>query len=339
MASETKHEPILKLEELKTYFFTEDGVVKAVDGVNFEIYPGEVIGIVGESGSGKTVTAMSVLGLIPQPPGKIVHGDIFWKGQSLVKMADSDLRSIRGNQIAIIFQDPMTSLNPVLNIGEQISEAIRLHQQVDEFEADEKTQILLELVGLPDAGNRMKDYPWQFSGGMRQRVMIALALSCNPDLLIADEPTTALDVTIQAQVLDLMTSLKDRFDMAIMLITHDIGVIAEMCDKVAIMYAGNIVEFADVFTIFKKPQHPYTIGLLGAIPSVDSKREEELVTIPGTIPNLITPPSGCRFHPRCAKAMVECSEIIPDTIETEPDHSVRCLLFGPQLEEYRKSAK
>lgn len=337
MAS-TEKEPILILDDLKTYFFTEDGVVKAVDGVTLKIYPGEVVGLVGESGSGKTVTAMSILGLIPQPPGKIVNGDIFWKGQSLVNMPESDLRSIRGNQIAVVFQDPMTSLNPVLTIGEQIAEAIRTHQQVDDFEAEEKTQTLLELVGLPDAGKRMSDYPWQFSGGMRQRVMIAMALSCNPDLLIADEPTTALDVTIQAQVLDLMASLKDRFQMAIILITHDIGVIAGMCDKVAIMYAGNIVEFADVLTIFKKPKHPYTIGLLGAIPSMDSSRDEELVTIPGVIPNLITPPSGCRFHPRCTKAMPECSEIVPDTIEVSSNHLVRCILFGTQVEEFRKSS-
>lgn len=336
--SKTKEEeaPILILDDLHTYFFTEDGVVKAVDGVSLEVYRGEVVGIVGESGSGKTQTAMSILGLIPQPPGKIVSGDIIWKGRSLVNMPESELRTIRGNQIAIIFQDPMTSLNPVITIGEQIAEAIRLHQHVDEFEAEEKTQTLLELVGIPDAGKRLGDYPWQFSGGMRQRVMIALALSCNPDLLIADEPTTALDVTIQAQVLDLMNSLKDRFNMSIVLITHDIGVIAGMCDRVAVMYAGNIVEFADTISLFKTPLHPYTQGLLGAIPSLHSKRGEELVTIPGTIPNLINPPSGCRFHPRCPKAMPECSEIVPDTIEVEPKHLVRCLLFGDQIAEFRK---
>ncbi|MHA2171700.1 MAG: ABC transporter ATP-binding protein [Candidatus Kariarchaeaceae archaeon] len=336
MADKENTKPLLKLVDLKTYFFTEDGVVKAVDGISLEIYPGEVVGLVGESGSGKTVTAMSILGLIPQPPGKIVQGDIFWKGQSLVSMPDSDLRSIRGNQIAVVFQDPMTSLNPVLTIGEQIAEAIRLHQDVDEFEAEEKTQTLLSLVGIPDAAKRFGDYPWQFSGGMRQRVMIALALSCNPDLLIADEPTTALDVTIQAQVIDLMSSLRDRFQMSIILITHDVGIIAGMSDRVAIMYAGNLVEIADVVTIFKDPQHPYTQGLLGAIPTFDSSRDEELVTIPGTIPNLITPPTGCRFHPRCPKAMPECSILIPDTIELRSGHSVRCLLYGSQLEKYKK---
>ena len=333
--SKTDIEPILTIDGLKTYFYTEDGVVKAVDGITLKVFEGEVLGIVGESGSGKTVTAMSILGLVPQPPGKIVEGDITWRGESLVNMSESDLRAIRGNQIAVIFQDPMTSLNPVLTIGEQISEAIRLHQQVDDFEAQEKTQTLLELVGIPDAGKRLGDYPWQFSGGMRQRVMIAMALSCNPDLLIADEPTTALDVTIQAQVLDLMTSLKDKFQMSIILITHDIGVIAATCDRVAIMYAGNIVEESSVLNIFKKSKHPYTIGLLGAIPSITSTRTDELATIPGTIPNLITPPSGCRFHPRCSKAMPECSEIKPVLIVDEPGHSVACLLFGDQLEKYQ----
>lgn len=334
--AEAKQEPILELDGLKVYFFTEDGVVKAVDGVNLDIMPGEVVGLVGESGSGKTVTAMSILGLIPTPPGRIVAGDVRYRGRSLVNMSESDLRAIRGNEIAVVFQDPMTSLNPVLTIGEQIAEAIRLHQQVDELEALEKTQTLLELVGIPDAGKRLEDYPWQFSGGMRQRVMIALALSCNPDLLLADEPTTALDVTIQAQVLDLMSSLKERFNMSILLITHDMGVIAGMADKVAVMYAGNIVEFSESVNVFKKRKHPYTEGLLGAIPSIDSKRGDELTTIPGTIPNLISPPEGCRFHPRCPKAMPECSEIIPELVEDEPGHLVRCILYGTQLEEYQK---
>ena len=314
---------LLKLDDLHTYFFTEDGVVKAVDGVTFDVKEGEVLGLVGESGSGKTVTAMSILNLIPQPPGKIVGGDILWKGKSLLDLPDSELRTIRGNQIAVVFQDPMTSLNPVLTIGKQIMEAIILHQQVSEEEAEDKTITLLELVGIPDAAKRVGDYPWQFSGGMRQRVMIALALSCNPDLLIADEPTTALDVTIQAQVLKLMRELKEKFQTSIILITHDIGVIAEMCDRVAVMYAGNIVEIADVYTIFKNPKHPYTVGLLGAIPSVDSKREEELQTIPGSIPNLISPPSGCRFHPRCTKAMPECSTTVPATMELSPGNHVR----------------
>ncbi len=336
--SKTK-EPILKLIDLHTYFYTEDGVVKAVDGVDIEIYEGEVLGLVGESGSGKTVTAMSILGLIPQPPGKIVSGDIIWKGQSLVNMPESELRHIRGNQIAVVFQDPMTSLNPVLTIGDQIAEAIKQHQHVSDIEALDKTRTLLELVGIPDAANRLDDYPWQFSGGMRQRVMIALALSCNPDLLIADEPTTALDVTIQAQVLELMLSLKDKFQMSIIMITHDIGVIASTCDRVAVMYAGNIVEMSDVLTIFKEHLHPYTEGLLGAIPSMESSREEELVTIPGSIPNLITPPTGCRFHPRCSKAMPECSEIKPDFIEIRPNHWVRCLLYGDQLEKYKLEKK
>ncbi len=328
-----ENEPdLLRVEDLHTYFFTEDGVVKAVDGVTFNVKRGEVLGLVGESGSGKSVTALSVLRLIPQPPGKIISGDIIWKGESILDIPESDMRTIRGNQIAVVFQDPMTSLNPVLTIGDQIKEAIKLHQQVSDLEAEEKTKTLLELVGIPDAGKRLKDYPWQFSGGMRQRVMIALALSCNPDLLIADEPTTALDVTIQAQVLDLMRDLKERFQTSIILITHDIGVIAEMCDRVAVMYAGNIVELADVITIFKEPKHPYTKALLKAIPSANSSRDEELYSIPGSIPNLINPPSGCRFHPRCEEARPECSEIVPDTVELEPGHFVRCLLYTGQIE-------
>ncbi len=325
-------EDILIVDDLHTYFFTEDGVVKAVDGVTFTVRRGEVLGLVGESGSGKSVTAMSILKLIPQPPGKIISGDVIWKGQSILNIPETEMRAIRGNQIAVVFQDPMTSLNPVLTIGDQIKEAIKLHQQVSDIEAEEKTRTLLELVGIPDAGKRLKDYPWQFSGGMRQRVMIALALSCNPDLLIADEPTTALDVTIQAQVLDLMRDLKNRFQTSIILITHDIGVIAEMCDRVAVMYAGNIVELADVITIFKEPKHPYTKALLKAIPSASSSRDEELYAIPGTIPNLINPPSGCRFHPRCAEARPECSEIVPETVELEPGHFVRCLLYTGQIE-------
>jgi oligopeptide/dipeptide ABC transporter ATP-binding protein len=342
-----KQDVILELNDLHTYFFTEDGVVKAVDGVTFDVKRGEVLGLVGESGSGKSVTAMSILQLIPQPPGKIVGGSIYWKGQPLVDktngknyvIGDAKLRTIRGNQISVVFQDPMTSLNPVLTIGDQIMEAIELHQQVTEKEAEEKTITLLELVGIPDAAKRVGDYPWQFSGGMRQRVMIALALSCNPDLLIADEPTTALDVTIQAQVLDLMRDLKSKFQTSIILITHDIGIIAEMADRVAVMYAGNIIELGDVYTVFKNPKHPYTIGLLGAIPSIDSSRDEELKVIPGSIPNLITPPSGCRFHPRCSEAKPECSEIIPDTIELSPGHFVRCILYTGQLESIEKPAK
>ena len=247
--SKKNESKILEIKNLHTYFYTEDGVVKAVDGVDLEVYEGEVLGLVGESGSGKTVTAMSILKLIPQPPGKIVEGDIIFKGQSLIDMSESDLRTLRGNQLAVVFQDPMTSLNPVLTIGEQIAEAIRLHQNASNHDAQIATIKLLELVGIPDASQRLGDYPWQFSGGMRQRVMIALALSCNPDLLIADEPTTALDVTIQAQVLDLMQKLREQFKMSIILITHDIGVIAGNCDRVAIMYAGNIVELSDVVSI------------------------------------------------------------------------------------------
>ena len=270
---------------------------------------------------------MSVLKLIPQPPGRYVEGSIEWKGKKILDLPDSGLREIRGNQIAMIFQDPMTSLNPIFSIGKQLTETIILHQSTNAAEARAKAITLLELVGIPDAANRLDDYPWQFSGGMRQRVMIALAISCNPELIIADEPTTALDVTIQAQVLDLLNELKEKFSTSIILITHDIGVIAEMCDRVSVMYAGNIVETANVVELFKNPKHPYTKGLLGAIPKLDSPRSEKLIAIPGTIPNLITPPSGCRFHPRCPEAKPECSEIIPKEIDLGNQHTVRCILY------------
>jgi len=334
-------EPILDIQGLKVHFFTEDGEVLAIEDVSLRAYPGETLGIVGESGSGKSVTALSILQLIPQPPGRILSGKVYWVRQkgdpesrgkkvNLVELPLSELRKIRGNEISMIFQDPMTSLNPVLTIGDQIMENILLHQGVPRAQAKEKAVKLLELAGIPDPSARVDDYPFQFSGGMRQRVMIAIALASNPSLLIADEPTTSLDVTIQAQVLDLIKTLKKSFNTAVILITHDVGVIAETCERVAVMYAGYIVEYSDVYTIFKNPKHPYTIGLLGAIPDPTSARDEPLTVIPGAIPNLIHPPSGCRFHPRCGHAMDICSQKIPMLEEISPGHQVRCFLFSKE---------
>jgi ABC-type dipeptide/oligopeptide/nickel transport system ATPase component len=275
---------LVEVKNLKTYFYTEDGVVPAVDGVDFQIKKGETLGIVGESGCGKSVTSLSLLRLVPNPPGKIVDGEMLFRGENLLKKSESEMRKIRGNDISMIFQEPMTSLNPVFTIGEQIAEAIELHQGLSKKEAIDKTVEMLNLVGIPSAEKRVNDFPHQMSGGMRQRVMIAMALSCNPSLLIADEPTTALDVTIQAQILELMKDLKERLGTAIMLITHDLGVVAEMAENVLVMYAGKVVEYADVRTIFKGPKHPYTIGLMGSIPRLDQPKEK-LYVIEGTVPN------------------------------------------------------
>jgi len=291
-------ETLLRVQGLKTHFFTEYGVMPAVDGVSFSIDKGETVGIVGESGCGKSVTSLSIMRLVPDPPGKIVGGDILFDGQSLLDKSESDLRRIRGNEIAMIFQEPMTSLNPVLQVGVQIAEAITLHQGVSPRIARSKAIDMLALVGIPAPAKRVDDYPHQMSGGMRQRVMIAMALSCNPKLLIADEPTTALDVTIQAQILDLMLRLRDEFGTAIMLITHNLGVVAETVSKVIVMYAGKIVESADVVSVFKQPLHPYTIGLIGSVPKLNEDLER-LHVIKGVVPNPSRMPSGCRFHPRC----------------------------------------
>ena len=314
---------LLEVKDLKTYFYTEDGVVPAVDGVSFSLNRGETIGIVGESGSGKSVTSLSVMRLVPYPPGRITGGEIIFEGENILGKTDEEMRRIRGNEISMIFQEPMTSLNPVFTVGDQIMEAIILHQNVGKREAQVKAVEMLQRVGIPSPERRIRDFPHQMSGGMRQRVMIAMALSCNPKLLIADEPTTALDVTIQAQILDLMMDIKREFGTSIMLITHDLGVIAETVDKVVVMYAGKIVESTDVISIFQKPMHPYTEGLLGSIPKVNEDCER-LSTIEGAVPNLFNMPSGCRFHPRCDYAKNICREHEPHLIDVDSGHEVSC---------------
>jgi len=318
---------LLEVNDLKTQFFTRDGVVRAVDGVSFKLAAGETLGIVGESGCGKSVTALSLMRLIATPPGKIVEGSIVFDGQDILKMDDDDVRAIRGNNIAMIFQDPMTSLNPVLTISRQISEALELHLKMDKSESKKRTIELLELVGIPSAKKRVDDYPHQFSGGMRQRVMIAMALSCNPKLILADEPTTALDVTIQAQILDLLKNLAREFRTAFILITHDLGVVAGMTQRIHVMYGGKIVEKADTGELFANPKMPYTWGLLRSIPRLDESRKNKLVPIEGLPPDLIAPPPGCRFEPRCQYRRDICREQEPELKHipnSKPDHEARC---------------
>ena len=323
----TPPKPLLKVRDLRTYFHTEAGVAKAVDGVSFDIMPGEVLGLVGESGSGKSVTALSILRLIPDPPGKIVGGSVLYKGQDLLKLSWEGIRKIRGNEISMIFQEPMTSLNPVFNIGMQIMEVILQHNDVSKKEAFDRAVNMLELVGIPAAAARMKDYPHQFSGGMRQRVMIAIALACDPALLIADEPTTALDVTIQAQILELMVKIKDqRKNAAILLITHNLAVVAETCHRVMVMYGGKIQEVAPVRELFKNPMHPYTKGLLASLPAVDGAAHARLRTIPGNVPSILDLPAGCKFVTRCPERLEKCFTYEPDLIEVSPGHWVRCVL-------------
>ena len=305
----------MKVEDLKTYFYTEDGMVPAVDGATFHIDRGETLGVVGESGCGKSVSALSVMRLIPDPPGKILEGSsIMFEGEELLTKRESAMRKIRGNDISMIFQEPMTSLNPVYTVGDQIMEAIILHQGMSEREARNRAIEMLRLVGISDPGQRVDEYPHQMSGGMRQRVMIAMALSCNPKMLIADEPTTALDVTIQAQILELMKGLKDELGMAIMLITHDLGVVAEMAERVVVMYAGKIVEEATVFDLFGEPQHPYTEGLMNSIPRLD-RAGGRLHVIEGVVPNPLNMPVGCYFNPRCPYAMDICRSEQPRLLE------------------------
>jgi peptide/nickel transport system ATP-binding protein len=323
-------ERLLDVKNLKTYFFTDEGVVRAVDGVDLYIEKGETLGVVGESGCGKSVTALSVMKLIPQPPGKIVEGEILYSGTNLVDMPAGQMRKIRGKEISMIFQEPMTSLNPVFTCGEQIAEALRLHEGLGRRAAMDKTVEMLKLVHIPNAERRVKEYPHQLSGGMRQRIMIAMALSCNPKLLIADEPTTALDVTIQAQILDLLNELKSKLKMAVMLITHDMGVIAETAQRVVVMYAAKVAEEAPVASLFKEPLHPYTQGLLRSIPRIDLSATERrrLETIPGTVPTLrgeIAP--GCRFAPRCPFVKSVCAEKDPVIKEVKPGHKVSCWLY------------
>ncbi len=385
-------ESILKVDNLKTYFYTEEGVVKAVDGVSFKIYKDEVMGLVGETGCGKSVTALSILRLVREP-GKIIDGSIVYKGLPLLDLTEQEMRERRGRDITMIFQDPLNSLNPVFSVGHQVMEVFSLHQMdevkkelddrilkrknlrnrmkelkiylkenVKEITNEEKEKIEQEIrelkeetvhipilkdvlseraekiikeVGIPDAKGILKRYPHELSGGMRQRVMIAMALSCNPSLLIADEPTTALDVTIQAQILDLMKDLKLRFKTSILIITHDLGIIAELCDRIAVMYSGNIVEYATAEDLFKNPRHPYTKGLIGAIPSIE-KKNQKLQTIRGMVPNLIYPPSGCRFHPRCDYRMEICHKVKPQLTEITDRYFVACHLFDPR---YKDSPK
>jgi peptide/nickel transport system ATP-binding protein len=325
---QTRPAPLLEVADLKTWFFTRDGVVRAVDGVSFAVLPGEVLAIVGESGCGKSVTALSILRLIPQPPGRIVSGRIRFGGRDLLALSEAEMRRVRGNDIAMIFQEPMTSLNPVLTIGRQIAETLILHQRLDRRAATERAVDMLRLVHIPEAERRAGEYPHQMSGGMRQRVMIAMALACNPKLLIADEPTTALDVTIQAQILDLMRELKARIDAAIVLITHDLGIVAEMAERVVVMYAGRKVEEAGVEALFRRPLHPYTQGLLASVPrlgaSVGRAEPPRLAEIPGTVPSLREAIPGCPFAPRCGFASDICRREMPAFEEKMPGHFAAC---------------
>ncbi|MDZ7704008.1 MAG: ABC transporter ATP-binding protein [Trueperaceae bacterium] len=318
---------LVDVRDLKTYFDTDEGTVKAVDGVSFHIDKGETLAVVGESGSGKSVTSLSMMRLIASPPGRIAGGEILFAGEDLVKKTERQMRKIRGNDISMIFQEPMTSLNPVYTVGDQIAEAITLHQGKTRRQAMKLAADMLDLVGIPEPDKRVRNYPHQMSGGMRQRVMIAMALSCGPQLLIADEPTTALDVTIQAQILDLMRKLQREIGMSILFVTHDLGVVAEIADRVVVMYAGRAVEEAHVNDIFAKPQMPYTLGLLNSIPRVDkaAEHQERLEAIPGNVPNPLHLPEGCAFHPRCRFAVDDCKKAIPPLEDTGGGHMVRCI--------------
>ncbi len=327
------NEPLLQVNDLKTYFNIEGTWAKAVDGVTFTIYKGEVLGIVGESGSGKSVTALSLMKLIPDPPGRIMGGEILFKGTDIVKLSYEEMYRIRGKEIAMIFQEPMTSLNPVFRVGMQIAEVIQTHDKISAKEARERAIDMLRAVGIPDPEKRIDDYPHQFSGGMRQRVMIAIALACNPSLLIADEPTTALDVTIQAQIIDLMLELKTkRKEAAIVLITHDLAVVAETCNRVIVMYGGKIQEVASVTDLFETPLHPYTKGLLASIPRPlkDKSKHERLAAIPGNVPSIMNLPIGCKFCTRCASKQDVCETTEPPLIEITANHFVRCHFVQPQ---------
>ncbi len=329
MAETKSKQPLLEVKDLKTYFFTEDGVVKSVDGVNFYVNPGEVMGLVGESGCGKSVTSLSIMRLI-SPPGKIVSGQILFDGKDLVTASEDEMINVRGNKISMIFQQPQTALNPVFKVGDQISEVLSIHQSMSKEKGSERAIELLKMVGIPDPARRAQAYPHELSGGQAQRVMIAMALACVPALLIADEPTTALDVTIQAQILDLMHNLRENIGTAIILITHDLGVVAEMAERVAVMYAGYIVEQADVKPLFDNPLHPYTQGLIGSIPIL-GKLKDRLEVIPGSVPNLVDLPLGCRFAARCKSrtqyGLSICTDKEPTLVEREQGHFVRCWLY------------
>ncbi|PTQ55379.1 MAG: Oligopeptide transport system permease protein OppB [Candidatus Carbobacillus altaicus] len=320
-------ETLLEIKDLKTYFYSNKREIRAVDGVDLTIYRGETLALVGESGSGKSITSLSIMGLIPNPPGKIVSGQVLFEGRDLVRLSEKDMQTIRGNRLAMIFQEPMTSLNPVFTIGFQLTEPLRIHQKMSKKEAEKRALALLELVGIGRAAEILKSYPHQLSGGMRQRVMIAMAMANDPQLLIADEPTTALDVTIQAQILSLMKDLKAKMLTAILLITHDLGVVAEMADRVVVMYAGQIVEEAPLLELFDNPRHPYTRGLMAAIPRLEDEKEH-LDAIPGTVPPAYAYPKGCRFAPRCPLKTDRCTTEMPELIQVGKDHKARCLYAG-----------
>jgi oligopeptide transport system ATP-binding protein len=315
---------LLEVKDLETRFFTQEGIVKAVNGISYDLDEGETLGIVGESGCGKSVSVLSMMRLIPSPPGKITAGEVLFEERDLLKMDLEQMRHVRGNRIAMVFQDPMTSLNPVLTIGRQVSEALELHMGMDKGQALRRSIELLEMVGIPRAEDRIRDYPHQFSGGMRQRVMIAMALSCNPQILIADEPTTALDVTIQAQIVELVKRLRDEIGMAVIWITHDLGVVAGLVDKVNVMYAGYIVEMGPVKDIYHRPRHPYTIGLLGSLPRLDESMRTKLTSIEGLPPDLVAPPPGCPFAPRCDYVSDRCLTENPQLASVGLDHRVAC---------------
>ncbi|MBC8574670.1 ABC transporter ATP-binding protein [Jingyaoa shaoxingensis] len=322
---------LLEIRDLTVEYHTNGGVVHAVNGLNLEVAPKETLGFVGETGAGKTTTALSILNLLPHPQGKVISGSIKYNGEEILNKSNKDMTRIRGEKISMIFQDPMTSLNPVMTVGDQIAEGIRLHDHLSKADAHKKALEMLKTVGIRP--ERASDYPHQFSGGMKQRVVIAIALACNPELLIADEPTTALDVTIQAQMLELMKGLKDQYDTSMIMITHDLGIVAEICDKVAIMYAGNVVEYGDKVDIFtpEKPHHPYTVGLFDSIPDIYHE-QEELKIIKGLTPDPTDLPSGCTFHPRCPYACEECSKQMPKHLEVEPGHTISCHRFDDTKE-------
>ena len=326
------YKTLLEVKGLQTYFKTDAGIVKAVDGISFTLNKGETLGIVGESGSGKSVTNLSIMRLIPSPPGKIVGGEVLFEGKDILKLSEGELRHLRGNDISMIFQDPMTSLNPFLRISTQMIETIRLHQSMSRKEALAKSIEMLKLVGIPAAEERIHSYPHQFSGGMRQRVMIGMALSCEAKVLIADEPTTALDVTIQAQILELIQELSKKLDTAVILITHDLGVVAGMCDTVCVMYAGKIVEMAKTDDLYANPSHPYTYGLIQSVPRLDKAHDGKLFSIEGQPPNVIDLPPCCPFHPRCHKAMDICRTQYPPTKDLGNGHEVSCWLFIDEKE-------
>lgn len=325
-SSNSKVDSLLSISDLQIYFFTEEGVVKAVEDVNLRISKGETLGLIGESGSGKTVTSLAILKLLQEPPAKVVGGKIYFEGKDLLKIPSDQMRKIRGKKISMIFQDPMTSLNPLYTVKDQIAENLRIHHHMSLDEAEVEVINLMKEVGIPDAKKRSNEFPHQFSGGMRQRIMIAIALSCKPLLLIADEPTTALDVTIQAQVIKLIDLLKEKYQTSILYITHNFAVVASLADRIAVMYAGYIIEEGPVIEIFENPIHPYTQDLLASIPRVD-KKISKLEVIQGSVPNLINPPTGCRFHPRCRKVMEICSSQVPERIEYSKNHFVQCHLY------------